>query len=379
MAPDGAPGGRPPLCGLRVLELANLNAGPSVGAVLADLGADVVKVELPRGDDFRALGAVADGRPRPGLWHLVNRNKRFVSIDYLSEGGRAVLERLSAVADVVVTNQPPALLEQMGCTYEALAARNRSVVVVHISGWGSSGPYAELTGNGTLGEAFAGLTGLQRHADGVPRLSPVLMGDHLCALAGVIGTLAACYWRDARGGEGQYVDVALYEAVLGLLGPQLVAFEEGADPGERRGPGIRETFPTADGRWVAVTSYSRSQLERLLAAVGADAPEAGGGLAGAVAEWVASNGLETVLSAFRQARIGIAPVNDLAAVLADEHVAARGAIRQLDDPELGTVRLPDPAPRLSSTPAEVHWLPKAVGADNDAVFGEWLGADAGTL
>lgn len=318
--------------------------------MLADLGADVVKVEPPGGEEFRGSG----------LWTLVGRNKRFVSLDYRTEA--VLLHRLTAAADIVLTNQPAGLLERMGCTYEDISGRNPGVVMVHVSGWGTSGPYADLTGNGTLGEAFAGLTGLQRHADGVPRLSPVLMGDHLTALAGVIGALAACYWRDARGGKGQLVDVALYEAVLGLLGPQIVQSEQ------RSGSGIRDTFATADGRWVAVTSYSRSQVDRLLSAVEASADDP----TEAVAGWIGANDLETVLAAFREARIGIAPVNDLSSVIADPHVVVRRAIHELTDPELGTVRIPDPAPHMTGSPAQLDSLPKPVGADNEAVWADWL-------
>ena len=180
----------------------------------------------------------------------------------------------------------------------------------------------------------------------------MLFGDHLTALAGMIGTLAACYWRDANGGRGQFVDVALYEAVVGLLGPQIGDLDaprpvdrRPTDP-RRRGSGIRETLPTADGRWVTVTSYSGAQIARLLEAVGVDV--AAGGpepdLAQLVGTWVAQNDQASVLDAFHQARIGIAPVNDLGALMADPHAVDRGAVTEIVDPTFGPVRLPGPTP-----------------------------------
>src|SRR3984893_8402410 len=147
-----------PLANLRVLELATLNAGPTLGAILGDLGADGVKVAPPSGDELRVLGPPAGGQARPSLWTLVARNKRVVTLDYKQPDGQALLGRMTAVADVVVLNQPRPLLERIGCTYEAISARNPRAVVVQVSGWGDTGPYAELGGNGTLGEAFAGLT-----------------------------------------------------------------------------------------------------------------------------------------------------------------------------------------------------------------------------
>jgi crotonobetainyl-CoA:carnitine CoA-transferase CaiB-like acyl-CoA transferase len=363
-----------------VLELATLNAGPGLGAMLADFGADVVKVEPPTGDDFRVLGAAGGGTPRPGLWNLVARNKRMVTLDYRRDEGIEVLGRLTAVADVVLVNQPFGLLERIGCSYEAIAERNPGAIVVHVSGWGATGPYRDLAGNGTLGEAFAGLTDQQRVDGEPPRLSPVLFGDHLTALAGMIGTLAACYWRDANGGRGQFVDVALYEAVLGLLGPQLVTWTapDPTTPAEptlrRRASGIRDTFGTADGRWVTVTSYSQAQISRLLDTVGVDV--AAGGpepdLAELVATWIAQNDESSVLNAFREARIGIAPVNDLASLMADPHAVERGAVTEVDDPTFGPVRLPGPTSRLAATPTRVRWVSRDLGADNDSVYAEWL-------
>jgi formyl-CoA transferase len=283
------------------------------------------------------------------------------------------------VADVVLLNQPRRVLERTGCTYEAIAARNPRAVVVLVSGWGATGPYAERGGNGTLGEAFAGLTDQTRGPDGVPRLSGVLMGDHLTALAGTIGTLAACYGRDARGGSGQLVDVALYEAVLAVLAPQLVTWDPERPAAGREGPGIRTTFRAGDGGWVAVTAYSPAQITRLLRAVGVEVGDGEEDLAALVGQWIGGHDRATVLDAFHDARIGIAPVNDIGALLADGHARARDAVVEVDDPDAGMVRLPHPTPRLAATPGRVRWTARPLGADNERVYREWLGLDAAAV
>ncbi len=297
-----------PLACLRVLELASLFAVPLMGAMLGDLGADVVKVEPPAGDALRVLGGSAD---RPGPWTLSSRNKRMVVADPSTTEGIELLHRLTAVADVVTTNHPRPLLERLGCTYEDIAARNKRTIVVNASTFGTAGPYANRPGNGSVAESFAGFTYLNRVADGTPALTPVLLGDHLTALTGLIGTLAACYWRDTGSGQGQHIDLSMYEAVLSVLGPQLLA--EQARSGGSAGsagsagssrPGLRGAFPTGDGNWITATAYSDAQISRLLDVVGLDVghdPAAGSpDLAGVAADWMSGQDRQTVVDALER-------------------------------------------------------------------------------
>lgn len=192
--------------GLRVLDLAILFSAPQISAMLGDLGADVVKLEPPAregkpgGDPMRGMGAQRNGRSL--MWALVSRNKRTVTCDPATPAGRALLHRLVAAADVVVENLPRRTLEQWGATPDELLAVNPNAVVVSVSCYGSTGPYAGRDGNGSLAEAFGGLTNLTGDADGSPMLPSIALGDTLTAIAGVVGTLAACYHRDARGGAG---------------------------------------------------------------------------------------------------------------------------------------------------------------------------------
>ena len=376
--PDGR-GAAGPLAGLRVLELASLYAGPLLAAMLGDLGADVVKVEPPEGEPFRAIVG-RDSAAGPGVWTLVSRNKRMVVADHRQPEGLDLLRRLTAVADVVVANHPRSVLERMECTYDAIHARNPRAVMVNVSGWGDDGPYADRGGNGTIAEAFAGLTDVVTGGEDRP-LSPALLGDCLTALSGAVGALAACLWRATASGQGQYVEVPMYEAVLRAVAPQVVSWQPGRGA-ERVGGGLRQVFRTADGRRVVATAYTIAQIERLLDAVGVERPEGAGGpptdaatLGGLVEAWAGRHDLATVLAALEATRIPAAPVNDVEAVLADPHVRARGAVGEVDVARHGTVRMPWPTPRLSATPASVpRFAERALGADTADVCRDWLGA-----
>lgn len=353
-----------PLTGVRVLELANLFAVPLMGSMLGDLGADVVKVEPPEGDQMRVL---ASGQGGPNTWTLVTRNKRMIVVDTAGAEGLETLHRLTARADIVTLNHPARLLERLGCTYGAIAARNPAAIVVNGSTFGTTGPYADRPGNGTLAESFAGLTDLLRDGDSRPLVTPALLGDHFTALAGLSGTLAACYWRDARGGKGQYVDLTQYEAVLTAVGPQLIA---GPVP-DRRTSGLRGSFPTADGGWVTATAYSDGQIRRLLDTVGlvGDSQD----LVGLARDWIGSHERDEVVAAFEKARIQVTPVNDVAALLRDPQVAYRESIVQVEDADHGTLRFPRPAPVLTASPAAVRWANRPLGADTEEVLRDWLG------
>jgi crotonobetainyl-CoA:carnitine CoA-transferase CaiB-like acyl-CoA transferase len=245
-------------------------------------------------------------------------------------------------------------------------------VVVNLSAFGPTGPYADRAGHGSLAEAFGGLSSLVRDGEGRPLLTPVLFGDHLAALAGVIGTLAASYWRDARGGQGQYVDLTMYEAVMTVLGPQILAAMPAEEP--RRPGGLRGTFPTADGEWVVATAYSDTHITRLLDAVGV-APGDGPApdLASLVADWIASRDRASVLAALAEAGIHAAPINDFASLLADPQVLHRQSVVRIDDQVHGPVGVPGPVPRLSRTAAAMGGSGRGLGVDTEDVLAEWLG------
>ena len=230
------------LSGVRVVDAATLYPAPLLAAMLGDLGADVVKVEPPSGDPMRAMGAA---------WTITGRNKRSIVADLDTDDGRALLHRLLAASDVAVFNQPTSVLERWGCSDEALSSRTPRLIVVHVSCFGSTGPYADRVGNGTLAEAFVGL----------PQDLGIALGDTLGAIHGVVGALAALHRRE-RDGRAEVVDVSLYEALLPLLAPA----HAGVDPGRT----VRERHRAADGREVAVSATTPAQLERLTQLTGTD-------------------------------------------------------------------------------------------------------------
>jgi len=382
------------LAGLRVLDLAILFSAPQISAILGDLGADVVKLEPPArdgrpgGDPMRGMGAQRGGQSL--MWALVSRNKRTVTCDPATPEGRALLYRLVAAADVVVENLPAATLAKWGATPDELLAVNPDAVVVSVSCYGSTGPYAGRDGNGSLAEAFGGLTNMTGEADGPPMLPSIALGDTLTAIAGAVGTLAACYHRDAKGGRGQKVDVSMFEPVLQLLSGAIVAHQDGDVPphrtGSRVGNGVpRNVYRTRDDAWLVVSGTTDNQIARLLPILGLDTDDGrarygkavvraqhADELDGLVADWIAAHDRDEVIETLLDARIPVAPVSTVADIVADPHVAARGDLVTVSDPDIGPVRMVAPLAHLSATPAEIRWTGPALGAHTDEVYRDWL-------
>jgi len=367
-----------PLAGLRVLELATLYAAPQIGAMLGDLGADVVKVEPPEGDPMRRMGVARDGEALTWLW--VGRNKRSVTLDLDDDADRATLHRLVGAADVLVENLPERVRERWHCTYDELSATNPRLVVVSVSGYGLTGPYADRPGAGTLAEAFGGLTSMTGDADGPPMLPSVAIGDTLTAFSGVIGALAACWGRDARDEErGRHVDVSMFEPILHVMGGAIATYAPGTEPPSRTGSRVhggvpRNVYRTKDGRYVAVSGTTDAQVARVLELIGHDTPEdherfgtsearlrVADDLDGLVADWVAANDRDTVVRGFLAARVPVAPVNDVRDVLADPHVAERGSVVDGFAAAL---------PRMTGSAAPRGRAPD-LGAHTAAVIAEW--------
>lgn len=386
---EPSPGTAPAaLAGVRVLDLATLFPAPMTAAMLGDLGADVVKVEPLTGDPLRVTGAMRGNRTF--VWSLVNRNKRAVAVDFESDDGLALVHRLTAVADVIVLNQPQRVLERWECTYDDIAARNARAIVVAVTGFGSDGPWTDRPGNGTVLEAYGGLTHMTGEADGPPLLSSVPIGDYMGAFAGLQGALAALYWRDANDGTGQLVDVSIYEAVMQFLGPAMVAWSPGEPSPTRTGSRIpvatpRNVYRTRDAQYVVVSGPVDSQVVRLLELMGqatdhncarfgtaAERNAHADELDSMVAAWVATLDASELLGALVEARIPAVRVNDVASLLADPHVRARGSIAVVDDGELGARYMPAPTPNFSRTPPRIRTTGPALGADTDDVLREWL-------
>ncbi|MDI3422385.1 CaiB/BaiF CoA transferase family protein [Streptomyces luteolus] len=376
----------PPLKPLRVLDLATLFAGPLAATMLGDFGAEVIKVEHPRRPDpSRGHGPAKDG---VGLWwKLLGRNKRTVTLDLSTDGGRATLLRLAATADVVIENFRPGTLERWGLGWDELSAANERLVLARVTGFGQFGPYSHRPGFGTLAEAMSGFAAITGEPEGPPTLPPFGLADSIAGLATAYAIMTALAARTATG-RGQVVDMAIIEPILTVLGPQPLWYDQLGFVQPRTGNrstnnAPRNTYRTADDRWVAVSTSAQSIAERVLHLVGRpdliDEPWFATGtdraahadvLDAAVGDWIAQRTRDEVIAAFEKAEAAVAPIHDVRDVLADPQYAALDSVTTVDDPELGALRMQNVLFRLSSTPGAIRWAGRPHGADTDSVLAE---------
>ncbi|GAB4586525.1 CaiB/BaiF CoA transferase family protein [Nocardia sp. IFM 10818] len=382
-----------PLSGIRVLDAATLFAGPLAATLLADFGAEVVKIEHPQGDPVRGHGAQRDG---VGLWwKMLGRGKKSVTLYLGSPEGQELFRRMAADADVVIENFRPGTLERWGLGYPELREINPGLVLARVTGFGQIGPYARRPGFGTLAEAMSGFAALTGEPDGPPTLPPFGLADGIAAQATAFAIMTALRARD-RDGCGQQIDLAIIEPILTLLGPQLIAYDQLGELPPRTGNrssnnAPRNVYRTADGGWVAVSTSAQSVAERVMRLVGRpefiDEPWFGSGaerarhadeLDAAVGAWIAERDTGEVLAAFEKAEAAIAPVYTAADVLADPQFRALGAIAEIPDDELGRIRMQNVIFRLSATPGRIRWAGPPLGAHTAEVLGAY-GVDAERL
>jgi crotonobetainyl-CoA:carnitine CoA-transferase CaiB-like acyl-CoA transferase len=377
-----------PLAGVRVLDLTRLVSGAQLGLVLGDLGADVVKVERPgTGDPFRHT--TANGYD--AYWRAYARNKRSVTLDLAQPRGRELLLRLAESADVLAENFTPGVLERLCGGPEALLERNPRLVIVRITGWGQTGPRAARPGFGTLAEAFSGFTYLNGPSDGPPTQAPLSLADTVAGTYAAAAALAALWEVRVNGGEGQVVDVSLYEPLFSIMGADATAY---AARGHRRGRGqgagvssVRGVFRTSDDHWMAISAATDETAARFFAAIGRDdllgdprfaTAEARHGSREALAEVLAAEFSRftraEILELAERHRLTIGPVYDVLDALEDEHYRARETIVRMDD----DVVLHNVVPRLSRTPGEIRLPAPRLGEHNEEVYGA-LGLDADEL
>lgn len=373
-----------PLRGVRVLDLTRLVSGAQLGVLLGDLGADVVKVERPgSGDPFRHSGG-SDAH-----WRAYGRNKRSITLDLTKPRGRELLFQLAERSDILAENFAPGGLEQFGVGPEALLERNPQLVIGRISGWGQTGPRANGPGFGTLAEAFAGFSFLNGAAHGPPHPAPLSLADAVAGTYAATAVLAALWEVRVNGGEGQVIDVSLFEPLFSIMGADATVY---ATSGKRRTRGatpgissVRGVFETADGHWVALSAATDETALRFFAALErldllddprfATAParhEHRDELGTELAAEFAGRTRADVLELAREHGLTIGPVYDIVDILDDEHYRAREAVVAMEDD--GTV-LTNVVPHLSQTPGAIRLPAPALGEHNAEVYGE-LGLDA---
>lgn len=383
---------RGPLANLRVIELGTLIAGPFCGQILGDLGAEVIKVEDPGGGDpMRKWGRTKTGS-KSLWWPVLARNKKAITLDLRQSEGQALLRALVSKTDFLVENFRPGTLEKWGCGYPELAAINPGLIMVRVSGYGQTGPYAAHAGFGAIGEALGGL----RYVVGDPSTPPsrvgISIGDSLAATFAALGALAALNYRHVTK-RGQVVDSAIYEAVLGMMESLITEYDKGGFIRERTGailPQIAPSnvYPTRDGDLILIAANQDTVFARLAAAMGepALAMKAEYSTHGArglhqreldehIARWTRTQPRDELLDKMRTHGVPAGLIYRAPEMLADPHFKARQAIVSAPHPDFGELKMQNVVPKLSATPGSIRTPSPSLGQHNEEVYLELLGLD----
>jgi len=367
-----------PLKGLRVIELGTLTAGPFASRLLAEFGAEVIKIEAPNeGDPLRTWRKLHHGASL--WWYLQSRNKKSVTINLKSPQGQGIVRRLVKDADVLIENFRPGALEKWGLGWEQLSAVNPNLVMVRISGFGQTGPYSQSPGFGAIAEAMGGIRYTTGSPDRDPARTGISLGDSLASLHAVIGALMGLLAVKTGRARGQVVDVSLAESVLNLMEGLVPEYDLFGVVRERSGaklPGIApsSTYRTRDAAWVVIGGNSDSIFRRLMLAIGRVAHE--GLIDQAISDWTTVHDNEFVLDALGRAKIPSGRIYTAADIAVDPHYQAREMIVPTRLPDGTQVKMPGIAPKLSETPGHINWLGPELGAHTDVVLKELGFSDA---
>jgi len=382
-----------PLAGLKVLDLSIIVAGGTASSLLADFGAEVVKVERPgTGDPLRNWGPFANG---VSLWWKVHsRNKKSVTLNLGTPEGQELLKQLAKEADVLIEGFRPGAMERWGLGPGDLQAVNPKLVMLRYSGFGQSGPYKDRPGFGTIAECMSGFVGMTGFQDTPPVLPPIPLADEIAGVFGAMAGMMALYHRDASGdtnAKGQVVDVSLFEPLFRLCIPHITMFDMLGINRERVGNDFpdaapRSLYKTADDRWLGLSATSQSTFEGLAKAMGMEKllerPEFKNNAArlenrdalnDELNGWLSQRELKETLDQLIPAGGVVGPVYDAAQIMDDPHYQAREDIIDIDDPELGLTKMVGVVPKFSETPGAVEHAGPVVGEHNQYIYASWLG------
>ncbi|BCQ25329.1 CoA transferase [Caballeronia sp. NK8] len=381
-----------PLQGIRVIEIGTLIAAPFAARMLAEFGAEVIKIETPNGGDpLRKWRKLHEGTSL--WWYLQSRNKKSVCVNLKSPEGADVIKRLAADADIVIENMRPGALEKLGLGWDVLHAINPKLTMVRISGYGQTGPYRDRPGFGAIGEAMGGIRYTTGDAEGLPARVGVSLGDSLASLHGVIGALMSVLRVKTGQGDGQVVDVSLVESVFNLMESLVPEYDLLGHVRERSGgalPGIApsNTYRTEDGGFVVIAGNSDPIYKRLMNLIGradlADDPalahndgrvKQSAMLDEAITAWTSHHAMDDVLAILEREEVPAGRIYSVADIVDDAHYQARDMLLRADLPGGATVKMPGIVPKLSDTPGEVRWQGPALGEHTQAVL-ESLGFNA---
>ncbi len=375
-----------PLAGIKVIELGTLIAGPFCARMLAEFGAEVIKIEAPDGgDQLRQWRKMYQGTSL--WWYVQARNKKSVTVNLREPEGQEIVRALARDADIVVENFRPGQLEKWNIGWEQLSKINPKLIMVRLSGYGQDGPYRDRPGFGVVAEAMSGM----RYVTGYPEQPPVRLGisigDGIAALHGVIGAMMALHHRTANGGKGQIVDVALYESVFNMMESFIPEYDVLGFKRERAGnalPGITpsNTYATRDGKYVIVGANNDSLFKRMMTAIGradlANDPALATNsgrvprateLDKAIDDWTRQHDMNEVLKALEAAEIPAGRVYDPEDIVNDMHYKARNMIEQWKLPDGKPMRIPAVTPKLTDTPGGTRWLGPKLGEHTAKVLG----------
>jgi formyl-CoA transferase len=378
--------GRGPLEGVRVLELGQLIAGPFAGKFFAEFGAEVIKIEPPEGGDpLRQWRKLHNGTSL--WWYVQGRNKKSVTANLRTQDGQEIVRKLAREADVLIENFRPGTLEKWGLGYERLAADNPGLVMLRLSGFGQTGPMRDQAGFGAIGESMGGLRYITGFPDRPPVRSNLSIGDAIASLHGVIGAMMALHHRNARGGKGQVVDVALYEAVFNMLESTLPEYDMFGVVRERTGSNLTgivpsNTYLSRDAQHVVIGANGDSIFKRLMTLIGradlandpALADNAGRAkraeeLDRVIGEWTARHDAAECVRRLNEAQVPNGKIYSAADIVGDPQYLAREMIRQVTLPDGTSLRVPGVVPKLSDTPGELEWVGPKLGEHTDEVLG----------
>ena len=376
------PPGHGALDGVRVIDLSRLVAGNVLTALMADFGAEVIKIEPPEGDTLRQWQTAGVST----AWKVYARNKLSVALDFRADGARALLLDLAATAQVFVESFRPGTLEAMGLAPAELLARNPRLVIVRISGWGQDGPYSQRPGFGTLVEGMSGFASMNGFADREPVLPPFYLADSIAGLYGVSSVMFALREVEVNNGGGQVIDLPLLDPLFAVLGAQAANFQLTGTPKPRSGnrstnSAPRNAYRAQDHKWVCLSASTQQMTERLLRAIGrpeliTDPRFASNEnrvkhcdvLDQIIGGFIAARTQAENVAYFERESVTIGPILDISEIVGDPHVVARGLIRQIPDQQMGEMPMQAIVPRLAATPGRIQRGAPALGADTAAVL-----------
>lgn len=372
------------LDGIKVLDLSTLFAGPLIATLMGDHGAEVIKVEHPRGDDARRWGASKDDVSL--FWKVLSRNKKCIAVNLNDEDGQQVIKRLIQDADVLIENFRPGRMEKWGLGWEDVRQINDRLIMVRVTGFGQKGPYSSFAGFGTLAEAMSGFAHITGEPDRPPTLPPFGLADGITGITGAFAVTSALLKRE-RTNKGECIDLALYEPLMWILGGHIVEYDQLGTIQQRNGnqslrTSPRNTYKTKDGKWIALSASSESIAARVFAAIGKpeliederfrtnrSRLEHRDEVDRLIGEWASQHTQQEALELLREADAAVAPIYDVKQIVEDPHFLERGSVVSVPDPELGAMRMQGIFPKIAGDQGAIRWTgAHEIGAHTEEVL-----------